>query len=79
MAVGLACAAAACDADPVEVVPTSVCASGKRWVGELTASAEMFPGENCVGCHRALDGPQLMAAGTVYGLPDPDGSRTVHG
>ena len=68
---------AACGEQLVEDVPTDVCASGKRWVGELTASDEMFPGYDCVGCHRALDGPQLMAAGTVYGLPDADGSRTV--
>lgn len=68
---------AACGEDLVRDVPTDSCASGKRWVGELTASDEMFPGTDCVGCHRALDGPELMAAGTVYGLPDADGSRTV--
>jgi hypothetical protein len=76
---GLLAAALACSEDPVEDVPNDVCASGKRWVGELTASEEMFPGEDCVSCHRALDGPQLMAAGTVYGVADPDGERTVHG
>lgn len=69
----------ACNDDLVESVPTTVCASGKRWAGELTPSEEMFPGEDCVSCHRALDGPPLMAAGTVYGLPDPDGERTAHG
>lgn len=68
---------AACGEHLVEDVPADVCASGKRWVGELTASEEMFPGTDCVSCHRALDGPQLFVGGTVYGLPDADGSRTV--
>jgi len=76
-AVGLVAAVANCKGDPVEDVPTEVCASGKRWVGELTASEEMYPGRDCVGCHRVLDGPPLLAAGTVYGLPDPDGGRTT--
>lgn len=70
---------AACSEELVEDVPAEVCASGKRWVGGVTANEEMFPGYDCVGCHRALDGPELMAAGTVYGLPDPEGSRTTEG
>lgn len=75
-----ACGAAlllACGDDLVETVPESVCASGKRWAGEFTPSEEMYPGQDCVTCHRILDGPPLMAAGTVYGLPDPDGARTT--
>jgi hypothetical protein len=67
---------ASCNDDLVEDVPTSVCASGKRWAGEFTPNEEMYPGEDCVGCHMGYDGPPLMAAGTVYGLPDRDGTRT---
>lgn len=66
----------ACNDELVEDVPTTVCASGKRWAGEFTPSEEMYPGEDCVGCHLSSDGPPLMAAGTVYGLPDRDGTRT---
>jgi hypothetical protein len=65
-----------CNDELVEQVPTTVCASGKRWAGEFTPSEEMYPGEDCVGCHLSSDGPPLMAAGTVYGLPDRDGTRT---
>jgi hypothetical protein len=65
-----------CNDELVEEVPTTVCASGKRWVGEFTPNEEMYPGEDCVGCHRSSDGLPLMAAGTVYGLPDRDGTRT---
>jgi hypothetical protein len=67
----------ACEDDRVESVPNSVCASGKRWVGDFTADEEMYPGADCVDCHRLLDGPPLMAAGTVYGLPDPGSTRTA--
>jgi hypothetical protein len=66
-----------CGEDLVESVPTTVCASGKRWVGESTPNEEMYPGQDCVGCHRVIDGPPFMAAGTVYGLPDPLGARTT--
>jgi hypothetical protein len=65
-----------CNEELVEEVGTDVCASGKRWVGEFTPSEEMYPGQDCVSCHLSLDGPPLMAAGTVYGLPDRDGTRT---
>jgi hypothetical protein len=68
---------AACDQDLVEDVPTEVCASGKRWVGDLTPNEEMFPGRDCVGCHKEYDGPELMAGGTIYGLQDPEGARTT--
>jgi hypothetical protein len=70
-------ALAGCEDDLVEDVPTSVCASGKRWVGELTASEEMFPGQDCVGCHEESGGPELLAGGTVYGLLDEQGERTT--
>jgi hypothetical protein len=76
----LACslAALACDATLVEDVSTGVCASGKRWVGKLTGDEEMYPGHDCVGCHKDYDGPEFMAAGTVYGVLDQDGSRTIN-
>lgn len=67
----------ACADELVEDVPTDVCASGKRWAGELTPSEEMFPGRDCVGCHKSEGGPELLAGGTVYGLVDRTGTRTV--
>ena len=66
----------ACNSSLVDDVPTDLCASGKRWVGDVTPNERMFPGEDCVGCHQENDGPELMAAGTVYGLYDADGTRT---
>ncbi len=67
-----------CHGDLVEDVPSDVCASKRRWVGELTASEEMYPGRDCVECHKEYDGPELMAGGTIYGLIDPDGARTTN-
>jgi hypothetical protein len=63
--------------DLVEDVPTDVCASGKRWVGEDTGDEEMHPGKDCVACHKDNDGPPFFAAGTIYGLYDEDGARTT--
>lgn len=71
---GCALSALACEDELVE--PSDVCASGLRWKGGLTASEEMYPGRDCVGCHRDNGGPELMAAGTVYGVID-DGPRTI--
>jgi hypothetical protein len=68
---------AGCNDELVENVPPYVCASGKRWVGDVTGHEEMFPGQDCVSCHRSIDGPSFFAAGTVYGLPDPEGTRTT--
>jgi hypothetical protein len=65
----------ACGRD-VEDVSSDVCASGKRWVGDI-GSEEMFPGHDCLGCHREHDGPEFLAAGTVYGLLDETGARTT--
>jgi hypothetical protein len=56
--------------DDSEAVSTDICASGRRWIGGSTGNVEMSPGTECLGCHLAKDGPQLMAAGTVYGVPD---------
>jgi hypothetical protein len=67
----------ACADELWEEVPLDVCASGKRWVGERTASEEMLPGRDCVGCHKSSGGPEFLAAGTVYGLVDRDGTRTI--
>lgn len=74
-----ACALSALSAceDLVEDTSPDVCFSQKRWVGERTGSEEMYPGHDCVGCHRESDGPEFMAAGTVYGVLDPDGLVTT--
>ena len=58
-------------------VSPAVCASGKRWIGGLTPSEEMYPGHDCVDCHRDYGGPEMILAGTIYGLPDPGGTRTT--
>lgn len=68
---------AGCNDELMEEVPTDVCASGKRWAGDFTGNEEMYPGSDCVTCHRTVDGPPLMVAGTVYGTPDPEGARTT--
>jgi hypothetical protein len=73
----LAAAALPCCGREVESVSTDVCASGKRWVGGEIGSEEMFPGHDCIACHRELDGPEFLAAGTVYGLVDETGARTT--
>jgi hypothetical protein len=56
--------------DDSEAVSTDICASGRRWIGGNSNNVEMSPGTECLGCHVANDGPPLMAAGTVYGVPD---------
>jgi mono/diheme cytochrome c family protein len=68
---------AACKENLVDDVSTDVCASGKRWIGGLTPSEEMYPGHDCVGCHLDNGGPELMLGGTIYGVPDPEGARTT--
>jgi hypothetical protein len=30
-----------------------------------------------MGCHSANGGPELIAGGTIYGVPDPDGAVTT--
>ncbi len=78
-ALGCALSALACEDGLVEHdVPTDVCASGKRWIGGLTPSEEMYPGRDCVGCHQDYGGPELLAGGTVYGVVDEDGTRTIN-
>jgi hypothetical protein len=67
----------ACKPDYAEEVSTDVCASGLRWAGDLTGSEEMYPGQDCVGCHKQFDAPELLAAGTIYGAIDPEGTRTT--
>jgi hypothetical protein len=66
-----------CSSDLVADVSRDECASGKRWVGDLTPSEEMFPGHDCVGCHKDFDGPELMAGGTIYGVADDTGALTT--
>lgn len=76
LALGLS-ALSACSEDLVDETSPDVCYSQKRWIGKVTASEEMFPGGECVGCHRIFDGPEFMAAGTVYGVLDPEGLVTT--
>jgi hypothetical protein len=61
-------ALAACGSDET-APPASPCASGAAWEGgELTPSAEMNPGQPCLGCHD-----DFAAAGTIYdALHEPD-------
>ncbi len=59
---GLACA----DETVEEDVDSTICYSGKRWVGGKRGSEEMFPGRDCVGCHIDNDGPPFALGGTVY-------------
>jgi mono/diheme cytochrome c family protein len=56
----------ACNDVTVEDVPQDVCWSGKRWIGGKRGSEHMYPGRDCVGCHRDNDGPELMVGGTIY-------------
>lgn len=67
----------ACGGDLVDETSPEVCYSQKRWIGKVTGSEEMYPGGDCVGCHRLFDGPEFMAAGTVYGVLDPEGEVTT--
>ena len=64
--VGSALAAFACNDELSEAVPKDVCYSERRWIGGKRGSEEMYPGEDCVGCHRKNDGPQLVLGGTLY-------------
>ncbi|HTV25267.1 MAG TPA: hypothetical protein VMG12_41520, partial [Polyangiaceae bacterium] len=34
-------------------------------------------GQDCVGCHKSDGGPELLAGGTVYGIVDREGTRTI--
>ena len=43
---------------------------GLKWTGGNMGSALMNPGENCVACHSAGEGPRFTAAGTVYARLD---------
>jgi hypothetical protein len=63
---GGALVALACNDELVETVPKDVCYSEMRWIGGKRGSPEMYPGEDCVGCHVDNDGPQLALGGTVY-------------
>lgn len=63
---GAALLAFACNDELVETVPKDVCYSEMRWIGGKRGSPEMYPGEDCVGCHVDNDGPQLALGGTLY-------------
>lgn len=63
---GSALVALACNDELVETVPKDVCYSEMRWIGGKRGSPEMYPGEDCVGCHIENDGPPLALGGTLY-------------
>jgi hypothetical protein len=50
----------------VHAVDADTCASGLRWAGGNTSSAEMLPGSDCVGCHRDTGARPLVMAGTIF-------------
>ena len=65
---------AACQTEVADV-PTSECATGKKWVGGNSGSSQMHPGRDCIDCHAGGEGPEYIVAGTVYpaeGISDPD-------
>jgi hypothetical protein len=81
LGVGHLCRAGSCRADaassqmalaspasssPVHAVDAATCQSGLRWAGDDSASAEMHPGSDCVGCHRDTGAAPPFSAGTVY-------------
>ncbi len=49
-----------------QMVATSVCPSGVKWIGGKSESPEMNPGQACISCHATEKGPALLIAGTVY-------------
>jgi hypothetical protein len=63
---GAALLALACNDELVETVPQDVCYSEMRWIGGKRGSPEMYPGDDCVGCHIENDGPPLALGGTLY-------------
>ncbi|HEU0036718.1 MAG TPA: hypothetical protein VFQ53_39165 [Kofleriaceae bacterium] len=62
------------------LVADSVCSSGLRWTGGNEESPLMHPGMDCVSCHAGGEGPDFLAAGTVYGqLDEPDDCAGIAG
>ena len=55
----------ACKAEVADV-PTSECATGRKWVGGDSGSSLMRPGRDCIACHARGEGPAFLVAGTVY-------------
>lgn len=49
-----------------QMVATSVCPSGVKWIGGKSESPEMNPGQACISCHTTERGPALVIAGTVF-------------
>lgn len=55
-----------CSSELVAEVPPEVCYSRLQWIGGKHGDEEMYPGRDCVGCHRENDGPPLVIGGTIY-------------
>ncbi len=57
-----------------------VCTSGDHWTGGDRGAASMHPGEACIACHTAKQGPAFSAAGTVYPTAhEPDNCNGLDG
>jgi mono/diheme cytochrome c family protein len=54
----------------VQTVATTVCSTGQQWAGGGEGSADMYPGQACVACHRKGEGPVFVIAGTVFKTPN---------
>jgi cytochrome c5 len=52
------------EVDPFDSPVT--CSSGTTWTGGDEGSEFMHPGNACVSCHAASDGPPFQLAGTLY-------------
>lgn len=68
---------AACSDVVMEEVPLEVCVSGKRWIGGDRGSPNMYPGRDCVGCHKENDAPELILGGTMYDVLDTDYTQST--
>lgn len=59
---GTATSVGGASVDPFAQAP--VCTSGQNWTGG--ENSLMRPGEACIACHSAGEGPRFVVAGTVY-------------
>lgn len=71
----LTLATVACNDVVDEEVPIDVCISGKRWIGGDRGSPNMYPGRDCVGCHKDNGAPELILGGTFYDVIDNLGAQ----
>jgi hypothetical protein len=59
----------------------AICTSNKHWTDGNTGNAVMHPGAACIACHKQMNGPTFLIAGTVYPTSheptDCDGVKAV--